>query len=289
MFHEEERFTVMKRRFSIVVIAMLLVLGMAVPAFAATGGYTIGKVTYTEYTRDDAGKMQQSNIYSTKYKYNKKKDLTELVFGKYSGVQYDYKYKNGKKSTMTTNGGSWAGAKIYYNKKGQRTKRVWENSSTKYYYNAKGYVKKIQHNKPWPRDNRYKETWTYKYSGSKLKTATLKILNKSGKVIERQVCSFNNKGLLEERIHEYGPDSDNSGIKERSTYTYKYKNGMVKSVMKKTYGIDEEDGSESLQGQYKYSFTYTKTKIPAARYRMMMLNVIEESAFYGEDGPGTWF
>lgn len=277
----------MKRKLSIIMVMMLLLTMLsAVPASAASGYKLVKKTTDTSYYRLSADEKWQKaggdNPLRTKYSYNSKNDVTKIVLNDYlpDQLSFSYKYKNGRKSTMLTEGGSWLGEKVYYDKKGRRTRSTTETVNKKYKYNSRGYVSSISYSKPWVSDSRKKETWSYKYNGKVLKAATHKILKKNGALISRADYKFNSKGLPVKVTTKYVA----LGSTETTSYSYTYSKGLVKSV-------DKTEVFSNQENQYKdhIVFTYTNKKTDASRYRMMIMNVLEESNFYGTTGPGSWY
>lgn len=267
-----------KMLLAIVTVSMLIL--SAFPVSAATSR-PVSKKTDTYYYRYDPAdawqKVDGVNPAWTKYYYNNKKDLTKINNNNWATniVKYEYKYKKGKKDSMTTDGGSWSGENVFYNKNGRRTKSTHETCKKKYTYNSKGFVKTITYDAPWVRDSRFKESWSYKYNGKLLKKGTHKIMSKDGTVIEKQIIDFNSKGLPVKLTTSYN-DNRNTEVK---TFTYKYSKGLVKSVV-----------TESALSKVKSSFTYNnKIKINADRYRMMMTDILLDADFYGDTGPGTWY
>ena len=274
----------MKRKLSIIlVLMMLLTMLAAFPASAATGYKLVKKETNTSYYRFSPDeKWQKSGTQWTKFSYNSKNDVSKVNYNNDSASMENlsYKYKNGKKNEMLTDGGSWAGEKVYYDKKGRRTKSTHETVKKKYRYNSKGYVSSITYNKSWVRDKRKKETWSYTYNGKKLKTAAHKVLKKNGSLVSRADYQFNSKGLpAKVTISEPWLNSNKT-----ITYTYTYSNGLVKSVDKVVL-----NDSQDIQYKEHIVFTYTGKKADASRYRMMIMNLLEPDNFYGTTAPGAWY
>lgn len=270
----------MKRRLrTILALVTILTLLSAVSASAATEYKLVQKETTTFYYRpaesDPWTKVEGDNPIPTTYTYNSHNDLTRSKYGNFTrdAVKFKYTYKNGKKKTMSISNGSWSGRVITYDKKGRWSKADHESVNAKFKYNSKGYMSSVTYSKSWRLDKRYKETWLYKYNGSKLKKGTHKVLKKNGSLISKDVVEFNSEGLPSKKTTTY----TDGRYPEVTTYTYTYNNkGCVKSVV-----------MEKPTSKEKTTFKYTSKKITPKRYRNMITALMLD--IYGDTCPAMWY
>ena len=180
----------------------------------------------------------------------------------------EYTYKNGKKVKCIEN---------WYNTKGDTTVPTITQYDSEdrpkkistdygdvidayiYTYGKNGYIKKKKRTDNGETLNYL--TFTYKWNGKKPKY--LKSIyhdTDSGTSYADSESKFNKKGFYVEKTRFIPP---------RSTVTvkYKYKKGLVSTIDVKT-----KEGNNVYYTKHK--ITYTKTKIPADRYRKM-INSIE--------------
>lgn len=251
-------------------LTLTLVVGLVVVSAPEVKAATSGKLvkSVTRYVKK--GKKWEKQE-TTTYTYNDKKDPILIVESGSSRkdkkyyTKIEYTYKNGKKTKRVEyckyGKGSYDDYEpgiFLYDSKGRFKKGVYENPDGSlvdgevYTYGKNDYFKK--NTSP---DEGYIK-FRYEWNGKKPKKiiGTWYCDGDKNRTIEN---TFNKKGLLKTRrlFTQYGGEI---------TYTYNYKNGLIKSVI-----ATEKEGGNVLKQKYKFTY-YSKKKIKSSRYCAMINN-----------------
>ena len=237
-----------------ILMAVMMLCGTVAITSMHTEAASKGKLVKTVKIYTKKGKKWKASG-TVKYTYNSKKDPI-IIVTKYTGYTYTqkftYTYAGGKKVSMKEVGEN--PMEVTYDNSGRRIQESSEYYTSKITYDTKNknLIKTISN------DASGKTVFKYKYYKNKLP----KYFKSSGNM--SNTSAFNKKGFAT-NFRSYNVAEGNQVCK------YSYKNGLVKTVIK-----SEKYDSQSYDT--KYVFTYNSKKIPMARYRAMINEIMTGSA-----------